>query len=52
MERICYEAKPGNKEFIAYSDEDLASNKEFNRSTSGILVMTNNPPVKFKSKLQ
>ena len=52
MKGICYEAMPGNIEVSAYSDADWARDKETRRSTSGIMVMINNSPVIFKSKVQ
>ena len=49
---IRYQGNQGKIQLSAYSDADWASNKDDRRSTSGIMIMINNSPVIFKSKLQ
>ena len=49
---ICYRIKPGTLKMSASSDGEHRSNKDNRRSTSGVMVMINNSPVIFKTKLQ
>ena len=49
---ICYQGKSGELKLSAFSDADWGSNKDNRRSTSGVMVMINNYPVIFKSRLQ
>ena len=49
---ICYRSKPGDLKLSAFCDADWGSDKDNRRSTSGVMVMINDSPVIFKSKLR